>query len=98
MNRKLRRALLWAGGLLLLVSSALAGRPARAQPEVLPPPEFRATTEPSYYDGQPYYWYGNHWYYRDSSGWRALYEEPAFLREHREHEHARHIYERHDRR
>jgi hypothetical protein len=58
-----------------------------------PPPTFVATVEPVYYNGQPAYWYRNHWYWRDGGGhWSYYRQEPGFLHDHRMHgEPARHI-------
>jgi hypothetical protein len=60
-----------------------------------PPPTYVATAEPVYYNGQPAYWYQNHWYWRDGGGrWSYYREEPAFLRDHRMHrEPVRHMEE-----
>lgn len=48
-------------------------------PAVDPSPAFVATTEPTYYDGRPAYWYGNRWRYRQGGAWAHYRREPAPL-------------------
>jgi hypothetical protein len=74
---------------LPLCAVAVAGV-ARAQYDAPPPPPppdtYVATVEPVYFNGQPTYWYGNHWYWRDAGGrWNYYHDEPGFLRDRRMH-------------
>ena len=49
-----------------------------------PPPGYIATTVPVYYQGQPTYWYGGRWVYRDPrGGWGYYRAEPRVLAERR---------------
>jgi hypothetical protein len=55
-------------------------------PPAPPPPTYVATTDPVYYNGQPTYWYQDHWYWRDAYGrWNYYRDEPPTLRDHRMH-------------
>ncbi len=64
---------------------------AQDVPPPPPPPTFVATVDPVYYNGQPTYWYQNHWYWRDAGGrWSYYRDEPGFLRDHRMHPPERH--------
>jgi hypothetical protein len=85
---------------LVAVLGAGSAAPAQEGEYVPPPPEVVATSEPVYYEGRPAYWFGGRWHYRDGRGrWAYYREEPAFLRERREHRGPfRHYYYRHERR
>jgi hypothetical protein len=46
-----------------------------------PDSAYIATAPPVYYEGRPYYWYGDRWYYRGEHGhWGYYRSEPGFLR------------------
>ncbi|HUB06011.1 MAG TPA: hypothetical protein VMB50_03375 [Myxococcales bacterium] len=81
--------------LLLAIACVLCLAPAaaRAQVEVVvgPPPEVLATLAPVYYQGQPAYWWGGHWYFRDAYGWHFRHDEPAYLRDYRAHHEFRRV-------
>lgn len=73
---------------LALVSGGLYSVPAAAQVIVMdegPPPDFIATTQPVYFEGRAAYWWNNRWWFRDGPRWGWYHEEPAFLRDHRDH-------------
>ena len=88
MNRKI--VMLSKG--LVIVSAAgafaavsLMGASAGAQ-WAPPPPEFVATTEPTYYEGHAAYWYGGRWAWRDEHGaWNHYDHEPPALADRRAH-------------
>lgn len=44
-----------------------------------PPDAYIATTEPIYFDGRATYFYGGHWYYRQSGRWFHYDREPPAL-------------------
>jgi hypothetical protein len=68
-----------------LAAICLLGTPAVAQ-YAPPPAEVVATLTPVYHEGHATYWYNGYWHYRDArGGWAYYHEEPAFLRDHREH-------------
>ena len=49
-----------------------------------PEPAYIATVPPVYYEGRPYYWYRDRWYYRGyGGGWGYYRSEPGFLRPYR---------------
>ncbi len=77
-------------GLLLFGGSVLSGCFAHvgyddAYDDDEPPPGYVATISPYYYEGQPVYWWGGNWHYRDHDHWRHYGAEPAPLREFRMH-------------
>ena len=67
---------------LLLLSSCF-GRIYTEYDEGYPPEAYIATATPVYYEGYPSYWYGNRWYRREGTGWRAYRNEPEYLRNYR---------------
>ena len=76
------KALIAALPLSMVAGLALAQVPAPPPP----PDTYVATVEPTYYNGQPVYWYQDHWYWRDANNnWQYYAQEPQFLHDHRMH-------------
>ena len=69
----------------LIAGALMMATPAQAQVEIriFPPPAFRATVEPVYYEGRASYYYQGRWYYQDGGNWEYYREEPVILRERR---------------
>jgi hypothetical protein len=79
-----------ATGVIAIVASTLAGCYATAEP---PAVDYAVTTSapvdietyPSVvYEGQPVYFYGDHWWHRDGGNWAYYHDEPAELHRQRD--------------
>jgi hypothetical protein len=85
MRTSTTRSSLCAAGVIAVAVSAMAGCYATAEP---PAVDYADTTSapvdidtyPSVvYGGQPVYFYGDHWWYRDGARWSYYRDEPAEL-------------------
>jgi hypothetical protein len=79
-----------AAGLLAVAVSSVTGCYASVAPQPVGYADVTSApvdidTYPSVvYEGQPVYFYGDHWWHRDGAGWAYYHDEPAELHAQRE--------------
>ncbi len=90
MKYRFRRSGIAAAGAVALAVGGLTGCYATVDPQPVGYAETTAApvdieTYPSVvYDGQPVYFYGDHWWHRDGSRWTYYRDEPAELHRQRD--------------
>jgi hypothetical protein len=85
MKTHLTRTLATAVAAVALLSSCFGTVGYYGEYDASPPAAYIATATPVYYNGYPWYWYGDRWYCREGARWRMYRDEPAYLRDYRVH-------------